>query len=264
MPRKYQIKNTILLLISIIGIVSVFLIGPIPQDQSYHQFSDDRYLLSIPNFWNVISNVPFLIVGFLGMFLIIQQRQMGINLKLSNNSFVFFLGIFFTGIGSWYYHLCPTDETLVWDRLPMTISFMAFFSIIIGEFICLKSGKRILLPLVMIGLMSIIYWQMTQSRGNADLRFYALIQFLPLVLIPLILLMYTAERNLKNYFWLILLFYAVAKLFEQADQFVFSANHFISGHTIKHFIAALGPLTFLVFLCKQKSFEKIRLRKIKL
>lgn len=198
------------------------------------------------------------------MFLIFKQRQIGIYLGLSKNSFVFFLGIFFTGIGSSYYHFCPTNQTILWDRLPMTISFMSFFSIVIGEFICVRTGKKILLPLVIVGLMSVFYWQISESRGNGDLRFYAVIQFLPIILIPIIILFYGNDTNRKNYFWLILIFYAIAKLFEATDEFVFNLNHFISGHSLKHFTAAVGPLLFLIVLSKQKGFTKLKLMRIRL
>ena len=44
------------------------LLPPVPQDPSYHQFADQRtLLLGIPNFWNVISNLPFVLVGAMGL-----------------------------------------------------------------------------------------------------------------------------------------------------------------------------------------------------
>lgn len=163
------------------------------------------------------------------------------------NCFVFFLGIFFTGVGSAYYHYAPTNQTLVWDRLPMTISFMSFFSIIIGEFIYMNSAKRILLSLLLIGLLSIIYWQMTESRGDGDLRFYALIQFLPIILIPLILMLFYSKQKNVIYYWIIVLAYGFAKFFEANDHLLFDSN-LLSGHTIKHLFAACAPVVFLIKL----------------
>ena len=50
-------------LLALLGLMGASLAGlpflpPIPQDQAYHQFADHRTLLGIPNFWNVVSNVP--------------------------------------------------------------------------------------------------------------------------------------------------------------------------------------------------------------
>ena len=141
MIGKLNIKSTVLLIIILAGIGSVFILEPIPQNPNYHLFADSRQISFIPNFWNVVSNIPFLIVGILGMFLLLHKKQNGNRHELWVNNLVFFIGIFLTGIGSWYYHWKPSSDSLVWDRLPMTISFMAFFSIIIGEFISVKSGK---------------------------------------------------------------------------------------------------------------------------
>src|SRR5262249_21708612 len=55
------------LALGIAGLGSIFCLPPIPQAMSYHAFADDRTLLGVPNFWNVVSNLPFLIVGFLGL-----------------------------------------------------------------------------------------------------------------------------------------------------------------------------------------------------
>jgi len=253
MIANHKLKLGSLLLVIAMGIIFVFCMDAIPQDPCYHLFADSRDLLSVPNFWNVVSNIPFLIIGFFGMYFSIQKKQNRIHFKLLRNNFVFFLGIFFTGIGSAYYHFHPTSQTLVWDRLPMTISFMAFFSIIIGEFICVRSGASILMPLIAIGLLSIIYWQITASKGQGDLRFYALVQFLPLLLIPFILLMFKANGEIKIYVWLILLMYLMAKFFEATDVFVFDRTNFISGHSIKHIIAAVGPFIFLIVFNKKLS-----------
>jgi hypothetical protein len=43
------------------------LLPPIPQDQDYHHFADTRALLGIPNVWNVISNLPFIAAGAVGL-----------------------------------------------------------------------------------------------------------------------------------------------------------------------------------------------------
>jgi len=259
MISNNKIRYTILFFITLSGIVLLMLNGPIRQQQQYHQFADERMVYGISNFWNVISNLPFLIIGVLGMFFIFQKSREN-NIRLWLNGFVFFLGIFFTAIGSAWYHLHPSDQTLVWDRLPMTISFMAFFSVIIGKFICARSGSRALIPLLLIGFMSIIHWQITDSRGEADLRIYAMVQFLPLVLIPVILLMFKSNDHLKKYFWLILLAYLIAKVFEAGDHFMFEKIKLISGHTIKHIFAALGPLIYLIMINKRTEQQGINIK----
>jgi hypothetical protein len=128
-------RTILLIALSAILVVAVFFIDPIPQDPSYHAFADSRLLLKIPNFWNVMSNIPFLIVGGAGLYYVRSKNNPGLLPDLSMAYLVFFAGIFLTGIGSAYYHYAPGNSTLVWDRLPMTLGFMAFITIIIGEHI---------------------------------------------------------------------------------------------------------------------------------
>ena len=230
--------------ISMAAFVAMLFTGPIEQDVHYHFFADDRSFNAIPNFWNVVTNFPFIIIGLLGVITVAQSRPNDAFKELIFCCYVFFIGIFFTGIGSAYYHWHPTNQTLIWDRLPMTISFMAFFSLLIGDTISTKAGKQILWPLILIGFMSIIYWT---SLG--DLRLYVLVQFLPVFLTPIILLLYRSQSKIAKYFWIMIVFYALAKLFESSDHQLFNVCG-MSGHSVKHLFAALAPVSLIFALRK--------------
>src|ERR1700752_3258786 len=106
-----------------ISLAALLLLPPIPQDPSYHRFADQRTILGIPNFWNVVSNLPFLAVGSAGL------RRF----RDDPATVVFFLGLFLTGIGSSYYHWDPNDGPLFWDRLPMTLSFATLLALAVRE-----------------------------------------------------------------------------------------------------------------------------------
>ena len=166
---------------------------------------------------------------------------------------VFFVGVSLTALGSGYYHFDPSNEPLVWDRLPMTISFAGLFAIIIGEFVSLGTARRILVPLLVAGIASVAYWAVTEAAGHGDLRPYAAVQFLPMLLIPIALLIYTPSTGVKKYFWFMLLFYFLAKVFEFFDTPVFTAGEFLSGHTLKHLFAAGTPATMLYALSRRRS-----------
>jgi len=56
-----------LLGLMVASLATLPLLPPIAQDPSYHQFADQRTLLGIPNFWNVVSNLPFVLVGTMGL-----------------------------------------------------------------------------------------------------------------------------------------------------------------------------------------------------
>jgi len=225
----------------------------IPQDPAYHHFADTRTVLSIPNFWNVVSNLPFVLVGLAGLVLCVRS-SLAIVFEIKSSYIVFFIGIATVAFGSGYYHLWPSNQTLVWDRLPMTIGFMSIFSLIIAEFISVNIGRTLFIPLVIVGFASVFYWDYTESVNAGDLRFYGLVQFLPMLLIPLILLMYRSRFTHISLYWAVLFAYGLAKLAEMGDQQIYDFLGF-SGHSIKHLLAAAAPWMFYLALKKRKPLN---------
>ena len=126
-----------------------------------------------------------------------------------------------------------------------TLAFMSLFSIIIGEFASTRASNIALWPLFAFGIFSVLYWHFTESAGQGDLRFYALVQFLPIFLIPLLLLFFNSRFTLVRGYWFMLLAYAAAKVFEHFDEAVFNTLGIISGHSLKHIAAALGVFFLL-------------------
>jgi hypothetical protein len=242
-------KSTLLLGIIVLALISVLFVPAIPQDSSYHQFADQRRLLGIPNLLNVISNIPFIIVAYLGVNLLSKNQTVCIVQEIYWVYTVFFIGVFFVGLGSGYYHLFPSNKTLIFDRLPMTIAFMAFFTIIVSEFISVTVGKAMFIPLLILGVFSVWYWYMTEQQGAGDLRLYALVQFVPILLTPLIIGLFISAFSHSHLLWYFLAAYLLAKLFEATDATVYQyLFHLISGHTIKHLIASIGCYLFYLHL----------------
>lgn len=215
-------------LLILVGLMAITLAGllllpPIAQDQAYHLFADDRTLLGIPNFWNVVSNIPFIAVGAIGL----------ARFHDSAARIVLFSGFFLTGFGSAYYHWDPNDATLFWDRLPMTLSFAAILSLVVEERADARVGAWLLWPMLAFGLFSLLVWLQTD-----DLRLYFWAQFFPGVAL-LALFAFNPPEYTHGYYWIIAAgLYALAKLFEFADQRVYSLGHIVSGHTLKHLAAA--------------------------
>jgi len=242
-PARWFVPMAALALIAAVGVLLAR--GPIPQDPSYHAFADHRTLLGVPNLLNVLSNLPFMVFGIAGLTVVRGERSTGLLRELRPAYTCFFAGSACVAIGSAIYHLDPNNLSLVWDRLPMTIAFMSFFAIVIGEHVGPEAGRRLLPPLLMVGPASVLYWWFTEARSAGDLRFYGLVQFLPLVLIPLILGLYRSLLTRVHLVWLVLVTYAIAKLFELYDAPIY-ARIGVSGHTLKHLAASAGVLLFLV------------------
>src|SRR5262249_46385439 len=152
----------------------------------------------------------------------------------------FFLGVALTTLGSSYYHLAPGNERLLWDRLPMTIAFMGLFAAIIAERVNVQLGLLLLIPLVLLGLASVVYWDWTERSGKGDFRFYFLFQFYPMLVIPLMLVFFPGRYTMTAEWFIAFAFYVLAKVCEQLDGTIYqSTNYFVSGHTLKHLLAAV-------------------------
>lgn len=225
------------------SLVAALSLDPIPQDPAYHQFADRRAMLGIPNFFDVASNLPFLLIGIAGIRFCASGRMLGARVEWT----VFFAGVTLVAIGSGYYHWAPTSETLAWDRAPMTVAFMGLLAALIGESIGPKTGRVVLWPLIVIGIASVVHWHATD-----DLRLYAWVQFFPLLLIPVLLVAFPARFTHR---WVLLAglgLYGLSKVSEACDVVLFeSTEGVVGGHAVKHLLAAGACLTLLWMLRKR-------------
>ena len=243
--KTHKTAYFLIILISAIIVASLFSNPPIPQDAAYHLFSDQRTAWLIPNIWNVFSNILFFAVGLSGVYKTVSGKSFVMHAENRVNYLFLFSATSLVALGSGYYHLNPDNHSLIWDRLPMSIAFMSLFSIIIAEFISAKAGKILLLPLVFAGITSVMYWHLTESRGLGDLRFYLLVQFMPVVLIPVIISFFSSQFTHTLAYWLLLLSYVIAKLLEHFDSEIYQLLGFISGHSLKHIAVAIGMYILL-------------------
>ena len=223
------------------SLAALLLLPPIHQDQSYHRFSDGRTFFGVSNFWNVVSNLPFIAVGAVGL------RQFHRNPA----TFVIFFGIFLTGFGSSYYHWDPSDSTLLWDRLPMSLCFMGILAVFIEERVDARAGAALLWPLVGVGVLSLLLW-----RSTGDLRLYGWVQFFPCLALPLLILVSPPNTPAPPYWVVAAALYALAKLFELWDHAV-HANFILSGHTLKHLFAAAACFAVLRYFQTRQLVEPI-------
>ena len=238
-------RTLLLAALPVAMLAGLFSLDPIAQDQSYHLFADQRSWLGIPNFGNVVSNLAFLVVGWLGV-----RTTSGLVAEPMRLAWmVFFSGMVILTFGSGWYHLSPSDQSLFWDRLPMTLGFMVLFVALIGEYFSAALGRKLLIPMVMLGLVSVAWW-----RYSDDLRLYAWVQFMPMLFILMLLLLFPSPRRTSKYLWLSLAAYLLAKLAELFDGNLLAASgNTISGHSIKHLLAAAGGYALIGYVREERS-----------
>ena len=231
------------------AVIALIINGPIPQDPAYHNFADKRNILGVPNFMNVITNLPFLFIGIAGIAVTLKASQLEKRLKII--SIILFMGFILLLFGSSYYHYQPSHFSLVFDRLPILVIIMSLLSIFIYDYFGASAGIKYFYFLNLMGVVSIIYWYHTELLGNGDLRLYIMLQFYPLVAIPLILWLYKAPYNYTGEVICIFIAYGIARITEGLDKEIFSLTGFISGHSLKHiFMAVAGG--FIVIMAKNR------------
>jgi hypothetical protein len=246
----------VLLVVTTATLLVTFMLPRIPQPQSYHAFADQRSVLGVPHFADVVSNAPFAIVGLWGLIFLLRCSPEDLRRHFLDRRerwfyVSIFIGMFFTAFGSGYYHLDPGNDRLMWDRLPMTIVFMSLIAALIAERISLRVGLWLLPVLLMIGISSVLLWHSSEMRGAGDLRFYGTVQAYSVIFVLLALLFPTPYTHGSDLL-LIAALYILAKVLEILDKPIFSLGHIVSGHTLKHLAAALAGYAILRMIRRRR------------
>jgi hypothetical protein len=232
-------NDVLMLLIVLVSFGALMALPPFGQNPSYHELADSRAVLGMPNFLDVASNLAFLIVGAGGVWSCLANPPATARAEW----LVLFVGVALVSAGSAYYHWDPDNETLVWDRLPMTIGFMGLFVALLSENVS-RRLSALLVPALLIGASSVIYWHFYD-----DLRFYYWVQMIPLLSVALILFLYRPRYSHRWLLGVALGLYLLAKATESLDsQIFFATNGIVSGHTVKHLLAAAGCYSILLML----------------
>lgn len=242
----------IIIAFTVLSIAAAFLLPPMPQPLEYHNFADQRDLFGIVNFLDVLSNAGFLLVGIAGLVVVLKPRAPFEHNRERWPYALFFVGLILTALGSGYYHLLPDNESLFWDRLPMTIAFMSLIAAQIVDRISVRVGLFLLPPMLLIGIASVLYWLVTERAGAGNVLPYGILQAYSVVMLLAIAWLYPSRYTRGNDIYWVFTAYMVAKLLEILDKELFAVGHLVSGHTLKHLAAAIAGLVILRMLARRR------------
>ena len=225
---------------------------PVLQDPAYHAFADRRALWRVPNALDVLSNVAFALVGARGLRAALRRGAFA-DPRARLPWIVLFTAVLATALGSAWYHLAPTSERLVWDRLPMAVGFMALVAALVGDRFGSAAGRRLLPRAVLAGVAAVGWWVLGEARGQGNLLPYLVVQLGSLAAIPLLLAGRPRAAGPRGPWLVALGLYVVAKVLEHRDRAVLAAVG-VSGHTLKHLVAAAA----IGVLAREVSRRRVR------
>ena len=214
---------------------------PLAQPQDYHDFADQRVLLGVPHALNVLSNLPFLVVGVLGL-RAFHRGMLSNTISRAARApwFVMFVGVALTAFGSAYYHLDPTDATLVWDRLPMALGFAGLVAGTLADRVP-RLARPVLAALVATGVGAVVYW-----AGSGNLKPYLVMQLGFVAVALLVTAMVRSPYTRSGWLYGAVALYAAAMVSERFDRMIDAwLGSIVSGHTLKHLLCRGGDLRAL-------------------
>jgi len=230
-----------LCLATLVLMLAVWALMPsVAQDPSYPRFADQRQWLGIPHAADVVSNLAFALVGVLAAVRLASHRRQHFSPVTEAGMWCIAIGLVGTAMGSAWYHQDPTDSTLAWDRLPMTLVFAGTLGAAISQRVGSDAGRWALALLAPMGIASVVYWNLT-----GDLSLYLVLQFGGIGGLLLILLFTRNGDDPVPWRWVVA-WYVLAKVAETMDHTIWDATGgLIAGHTLKHLLAAAAAAAAL-------------------
>jgi hypothetical protein len=234
-------------------VAAAFLVPAMPQPLAYHDFVDDRTLLGIPHFKNVVSNLAFVLAGVAGFFVMARAPSAFVRNSERWPYYVFFAGLVLTGLGSAYYHLDPNNETLFWDRLPMTFAFAGLVAAQLDERMSPRLGVALLPVLLVIGAASVVHWLATERAGAGNVLPYAILQGYTMAAVLLLAFTHPSRYTRSRDIYWVFAAYLAAKITESLDAQIWEwTAGFVSGHTLKHYFAAISGVIVCITLIRRR------------
>ena len=228
--------------------LAAWLLPSFAQPQSFHAYADQRVWLGLPRAADVLSNLPFLVVGALGLHFVLRGWRTRNHDAFSDQRgawpyALLFVGVVLTAFGSAWYHAQPNDATLVWDRLPMALGFAGLVAGTLTD----RAPQQIsqwLLTFATVGAGTVLYWHVS---GNLAPYLVMQVGFIAAALIATAWI--TSRYTHANRVYVAAGLYAIAVIFERLDHQVYALlGGWISGHTLKHLFACAAILVILSML----------------
>jgi hypothetical protein len=224
----------------------------------YNSFADQVTRLSIPNFGNVASNLGFVVVGVWALGWVWTERERLLGTRFRERAELalyasFFAAAILVGLGSAYYHWAPTNATLFWDRLPMTLAVAALTGAFLAERVDRRSGVAVAVALALFLPGTLLYWRMSEAGGAENVWPYLVGLYGSLGVATLVLVLFPSPYTHGGQALVAVAWYALAMPLDKIlDAWVYSLGGIVSGHAVKHLFAAAAMFWLFWFMLRPR------------
>lgn len=247
--KAKRLKISILGLFIFMLIILTFMTPRQPQDLEYHNFADQRALWGLKNASDVLSNIFIFFVGVYGLWGILHKKLRFYSRNEKRLWILFFCAVILVAVFSAFYHVQPNNLRLALDRFSISLVLTSFTSLVLYERINKSLALKLAPYIVSIGFFSVGYWYISELYGRGDLRFYALVQYGSIFTVLATIFAFPKTNKRQMFLYYAIFFYGAAKFFELYDEKAFIVlKGYISGHTLKHFLSAVGLFSVTLYL----------------
>jgi hypothetical protein len=216
----------------------------------FHVFADTRIWQGIPNAADVLSNLGFLIAAAAGMFALWRLPARSLSNAERATAFLFFAGLSISAFCSAWYHLHPDDVRLMVDRSGMSIAFAGLLGLAAATRIGDRAGAFTASGLLLVAPFAI------HAAASGHLVPWAIMQFGGMIALCVLASRRPLPDALQVHWLALVAIYSVAKLAEVNDDTIFElTRHLVSGHTLKHVVAAFAAWPLVVALHDRRSMQ---------
>ena len=219
-------------------------VGPVVnQPGEYHRFADQRLLWQVPRAMDVLSNLAFAVVAIVGGTALWRARAALSDMQRAMAA-LFFAGLLLCAAGSGWYHLAPDEVGLAVDRCAMAVAFAGLLGLAAASRVSERAGAWLGLSVLVLGPFAA---SLAFATGNV--LPWAVLQFGGMAAVAALALRPARAGTWPIPLAAVIAAYAIAKLFEVNDDTVFSlSGQWVSGHTVKHVMAALAAIPVIFAL----------------
>lgn len=215
-------------------LVLALVLPPVLQPAHYHAFADQRSWGALPHAGDVLSNLGFLLAAVVGAVLLWRADARCLSPAAWGLAALFLVGLAASAGGSACYHWAPVDASLAWDRLGMGLAFSGLLGLAVHTRLDDESACWTAVAVVVAAPLAVLVWWQT---GNV--LPWSLLQAEGVLAVLWLAWLRPRPEALPIALGWVVLWYALAKLLELSDAFVFAATgELVSGHSLKHWVAA--------------------------